>query len=752
MSPKPRSEIMVARLKRVPACIWIMGLLLPALTPLFRSGYVQLHDGHIHLYRLAALDRAVRSGVLYPRWFPEFGFGYGQPVLNFYGPLSYYWGLPFTLLGFDPVVALKIVAGSGLVASALGMYLLARLYVGRIPAIVAALVYAYMPYHLVDLYVRGALAEFLSFVWFPLVLWALHRLIVHDKPHAVTRLSLLALLLVALVTTHSLSALIFAPVVAAYGGILLVRCKDGRAVGLVGLAFGLAVAASAFYWLPVLAESQYVGLGHGTSTGYVEHLVALSDLFSWSPAYPYPGESGETPTYPLGLVQILLLAAALMWATISNQRRWTVVLFLVVALCSVFLLTQASAPVWRALHPILAFLQYPWRFQGLALLATAFLSGVLVDQIPRRRFAQSLVASGLLLFLGVWSLWRLPVLPSQPDLTVEAMWQIDKTFGQVGATWTGEYLPVWVQEQRWALAYSERDLPAEHDVPAVNLPPLDQSSARLVGVGYNRYDLVLDAPQDTMWLLHQFHYPGWQAHLEPAGDVHPSQPQGVLGLASFDLPAAQGQVRLALGLTPAQRIGIVISLCLALVLGTALVARYQLAGSRSAISPLLLAGGYLVLAAILIASLALPHGYVRQPHQVGANLEDTVDLLAYRTGREAYHPGEEVAVTLYWLARRKMDRDYRAFVHLTDLALTSQPAQHDGNPGGGFTPTTRWLPGELVPDVHYLALPRDLAPGRYRLWAGMYEPEQIRNLTVLTSSTQAADNRVLLGEIEVVGP
>jgi hypothetical protein len=109
-------------------------------------------------------------------------------------------------------------------------------------------------------------------------------------------------------------------------------------------------------------------------------------------------------------------------------------------------------------------------------------------------------------------------------------------------------------------------------------------------------------------------------------------------------------------------------------------------------------------------------------------------------------------VTLYWRALRTLDQDYKAFVHLTDAEVTQQPAQHDGDPGSGFTPTTRWLPGEIVPDIHHLRLPADLEPGRYRLWAGMYEHETVRNLTVLSSDTPAADGRVMLGDIEVASP
>ena len=129
-----------SRLARVPWGWWVALLVLPALAPLARPGFFESHDGVFHAYRLAALDRAVRAGVLYPRWFPEFAFGYGHPVLNFYGPLSYYWGLPFSLLGADAIAATKLVLATGLVASALGLYAFARLYLDRLPALVAALV------------------------------------------------------------------------------------------------------------------------------------------------------------------------------------------------------------------------------------------------------------------------------------------------------------------------------------------------------------------------------------------------------------------------------------------------------------------------------------------------------------------------------------------------------------------------------------------------------------------------------------
>jgi hypothetical protein len=727
----------------VPTGWWIVLLILPALVPLGGGDFFASHDGLFHVYRLAALDQAVRSGVLYPRWFPEFAFGYGHPVFNFYGPLSYYWGLPFTLLGADAALAMKLVLASGLAVSALGMYVFTRGHLDRGPALVAAVVYAYLPYHLADLYIRGAVAEFLAFAWFPLGLWGVRRLI-DGRDRNGPAIMMVALLLAALLLTHSLSVLIFAPVLAGYVILLLFKRRDYRPIGRLALALILSVALTAFYWLPVLTESQYVGLGHGTSQGYRNHLLPLTGLFSTSPTYSYWLEPGVPITFPLGLLQALILVAALLLLFRAPRLRWTVLFFWAVALGTAFMLTTASLPVWRAFEESLSFLQYPWRFQALTALSTAFLAGALVERLVRSPGAARIVLGAfLLLATGIWALWRLPVTQIDPDVSIEGMWRLDRQEGQVGATWTGEYLPIWVKEQRWALSLSSMEL-------ASNTDRFRPGQVRLTGVGYTRFDFEVDAPQGTTLLMHQFHYPGWQARWQ--GEIIPSFPRGDLGLAAFELSPGNGSLTVRLAYTPIQLWATVFSSLVLVAGGVVLVARVQIAGPGFSRQALLLAACTLLFATILIASLVLTNGYVRATDPANANLQDSVELLAFTADWAVYRPGDTVEVTLYWRALRDLGQDYKTFIHLTDADITRQPTQHDDDPGGDYTPTTRWLPGELVPDTHYLTLPTDLSPGRYHIWADMYEFPTVRNLTVLSADAPTDGNRVLLGEVRVVSP
>jgi hypothetical protein len=101
-------------------------------------------DGMFHLYRLAALDKAMHAGVIFPRWFPDFAFGYGFPVLNFYSPLGYYLAEVLHLLGGGMVLATKLALGASLALSALAMYLFAKQSLDPPGALLASLAYTWL--------------------------------------------------------------------------------------------------------------------------------------------------------------------------------------------------------------------------------------------------------------------------------------------------------------------------------------------------------------------------------------------------------------------------------------------------------------------------------------------------------------------------------------------------------------------------------------------------------------------------------
>ncbi len=720
---------------------WLSLLSLPAVFPLLREGYLISHDGLFHLYRLAGLDRAFHHGILYPRWFPDFAYGYGHPVLNYYSPLAYYLGETFHLLGAGYILSTKLAFLAGFLLAALAIYLLARDLRGRFPALVAAVAYTYAPYHLADTYMRGALAESFAFVFMPLALWAIGRLF---KRKNVAYAIAAALAYGGLILTHNLTALIFAPLFFAYALLWTMASREFRLLAWVGLSFLLALGVTAFYWLPALTEARWVGLAAGfTSTGYRDHLTSLRESISPFLLYHYFPNQVVKAEHPLSVVHLFLLlisiAAIFRLAKIGQKKAsWQMALFLLAAILSFFMTLTYSLPLWKLLEPLLASLQYPWRFMGIASLGVAFLAGGVTFWAKEESkggfwgyaLGLSLMALSVIASLACLPGERLEMI--EREVTVARMWEEDFAHRQIGTTWTAEYLPVWVRADR-------SEIPLPPSTPkALDTRGFEAPKVVVIKEGYLWYELGVKSAKSTTLRFHIFYFPGWQGYVDKKKvDTYP---WGEFGLVTLDVPAGEHQLLLRFEETRERKLGASFSLATFIFLILALL-RYS--PKKYLFVAFLI---ILLLAGLLVWHLR-PFDFVTQPIKLEANLEGKVRLLGYNVDEKTYQSGDAVKVTLYWLALEEMTEDYKAFVHLMDEEQAKMWAQHDGDPVLGFTPTTRWMAGELIVDRHELVLPQETPPGFYRIFTGMYEYETVRNLTVLEGG--APDNRIPLGLIEV---
>jgi len=724
----------------------VLGILLalllsiPAVFPLLKGGYFISHDGLFHLYRLAGLDRALHEGVIYPRWFPDFAYGYGHPILNYYNPLAYYVGEIFHLLGAGYILSTRLTFLAGFLLAGLAIYLLAHDLLGRFPALVAAVAYTYAPYHLADTYVRGALAESFAFVFMPLALWAIGRLFKQKK---VAYAVVVALACGGLILTHNLTALIFTPLLLAYALLWTLASREFRLLALVGLSFLLALGVTAFYWLPALTEARWVGLAAGlASTGYRDHLTPLRESISPFLLYRYFPNQVVKAEHPLSVVHLFLLLISIgtifRLAKVGQKKAsWQMTLFLLAAALSFFMTLTYSLPLWKLLEPFLASLQYPWRFMGIASLGVALLAGGVTFWAKEENkggfwgYALGLSLMALSVIVGLAHLPEERLEMTEREVSVARMWEEDFAHRQIGTTWTAEYLPVWVRADRSEIPLSPSTAKAL-DPRGFEVPKVVVNKE-----GYLWYEMGVKSAKSTTLRFHIFYFPGWQAYMDKKKvDTYPS---GEFGLVTLDVPAGEHQLLLRFEGTKVRKLGSTLSLATSILLILALL-KY---------SP----KRYLVVAFLIILLLAgllawhlRPFDFVTQPIKLDANLEGKVRLLGYNVEKSTYQPGDAVRVSLYWLALEEMTEGYKVFVHLMD-AEAKMWAQHDDDPVLGFTPTTRWMAGELIVDRHELILPKETPPGSYQIFTGMYEYETVRNLTVLEGG--APDNRIPLGLIEV---
>lgn len=718
-------------------------LALPALVPLLRPGLWAAHDPFHHLFRSFDLDYALRGGELYPRWLPNLGFFYGYPVVNFYAPLGYYLVAFLHWLGLGFIAALKGAFALSFLLAAVTSYIWAEDLFGEEAGLWAAVAYTYFPYHLANAYIRAALAEHLAFVFFPLILWLLRRTI--HRP-ALPDAAYLALAVGGLVITHNLSAFMFAPFAAFYALILLGFSPERRLSAFIRLCAGTAggMALVAFYWLPALAEVRWIRAGQivASVTEPLELLSPVWGLFSPFFIHRYTPHQGTPFQHPFGMWQTGwmlagIAAAALSWRLLSGEQRGMILAAIALEAGAIFLMQSASAPLWRSVRA-LTYLQFPWRFQAVAGVWGTLLVAPLplaLKQVLFRHNRWSLtrprvLGTGVLALstlvwaatglLGIrwepltWPETGQPVV-EEKDVNFHSLAQYDYQTALWARIWGGpwllEYLPATVRvprEEFWLPR--EGPSPWDEPYPKPSLVELE----RLCPLDFR---FTIEAPQDTYIRWHQFWFPGWQAAVD--GVPVEAMPSPQLGLVTVPVTAGRHRVRIWFGDTLSRRWGKVLALVAAVSLLGALAR-----GRRW--RALMVIGIVLGMWLILWGWQNLRNSTCVIPQKSWVFLEGRIALLGAASKQEE----GVLEATLYWMALGPLDEDLTAFVHLIGPD-GRKISQHDGPPCESFSPTTRWEPGEIVPDRHLIPLPEGLPEGDFRLMVGMYrlEPE-LRNLEV----------------------
>lgn len=390
-----------------------------AIAPLEYPGAFQSHSGLLAVYNLIHLDQ---NPWQFYNWAPTVGRTFD--LFRSEGPLPYTIAELFHLAGFGYLAAIKLVYALAWVGSGIAMYAAARRWLSHAGALLAAIVYVYLPSHIAAVYVRGAFAESVAWALLPLALGS-----VADgefrvgnwrdllAPRRLVRLVPFA----ALFLTQPGLAVLFALVSLAWMAAWRWGESNWVRPALYAIAGGLGLGA--LFAAPTI-------LRHGAniaSNGFVPNYVFPFQLFS--PLWGFGASTGsylDLFPFQLGVAPIglAIVAGALVWRPGSEAQaaplvtRRFIANLLGVAVVLAVLTFEIAAPVWGLLGALAA---YPWALLTLAGVILALLAGSAVEldsRLSAPAMLAVLTALPVVASYGYLTPRYLDVSPTRPQIAI----------------------------------------------------------------------------------------------------------------------------------------------------------------------------------------------------------------------------------------------------------------------------------------------------------------------------------------------
>ena len=369
-------------------------------TPLLRMPIT--HDMPLQLEQMKSFYNGLRSGEIYPRWEEDTNRGYGAPTTSYYPPGVYYLTSACYFVAGEWLRAIMGAHLLMMIASAAALYFYARRTMDRGAAALAMSVYIVLPYHLIDQYHRGAVAELMGFIWMPLIMMMGERLIEGFSGNELSnetanlssgrpvirraaKSSRLLLSLTGLAGTYSAFVWSHTPTAyqftLAFGVFALVYAlvrKRIKRLTTVAFAMALGLAMSAYYLYSAAVEQDLI------RHEYVEENWPYHDSYVFVYAEPYATHHRGffnliDGTWTFNAILMIVAALALLifrprLLRMTEGLRERVISWTAIGCLASFLMTNLSYPFGRWI-PRIDIGVFSWRMLSITSLVLALMAG-----------------------------------------------------------------------------------------------------------------------------------------------------------------------------------------------------------------------------------------------------------------------------------------------------------------------------------------------------------------------------------------
>lgn len=496
------------------------------------------NDSYNHLHWLTQFNELRQDGVEYPRWFGHSWSDFGAPTFYFYPPLTFFlinavYTVSPGLLADTYFHIIQIFAS---IASVFTFYLfVTRTIAGKSSSSywVSSLLYGFLTYRFVNMYVRGAIAEHLAFVWLPLLFLGIEIALDPSSMKRRLRGAYWIALMLAMIFITSVPILATLTVVLPVYVLLRVRSGIAR-TWPIALGGVFALGLSAFYALPAASFSSLIhrGMLFGQAAN---NFVLYNVLFV-----------NQSNLYFMQAVFLMLaMVAAVLWWIARKESNGIAKAWLIVALLSVFVqIPFFSVPVWDVI-PTLQYVQFGSRFNTYLTIALA-ISYLSITEFRLRRW-----------LLGVLILMNLTTL-LKPIKSLSQAFDTPRTATEGQVIQDGfEYFTNFAGPD----PFKNQAFTIDHyrSPEIFSMESFDSlSGVTVVGRKSNETTFQVSVATPTPVRFHRYYWPNWQL-VTNDGRIIPLAPDSI-GLLTATLPAGAYTATLEIARSDVERNGVLISL------------------------------------------------------------------------------------------------------------------------------------------------------------------------------------------------
>ena len=378
------------------AVLIVIALTLLSSVMLLINGMSLGHDSDFHLARIEAIAEGLRTGQFPVRMYPFVNDDYGYPAGIFYGDLLLYVPAILRIIGITVINSYKCYILFVSLLTAASIYFCASsMFRSEKTAALVSFAYMVSSYRFLDIFVRSAVGEYTSFIFFPLIFLAMRNLCVldpDDRQYGKNALWL-GIGMAGLIHTHILSTEIVMTILVVYSLASFKKTFRKKTFLTILKGAGIAFGLSLMFLVPFVHYylTSNVNITHtADSIHHIQEFGAfISEYFAvFRDFYGYArGEVSNRMQFTPGLIQIIALITVA-YLMLSRQSTKEIRVTFLVSVIFLFVSSNRFPWNWLAdssrLGSILAAIQYPWRYLGPTVMTTSILVGLVYDRMCER--------------------------------------------------------------------------------------------------------------------------------------------------------------------------------------------------------------------------------------------------------------------------------------------------------------------------------------------------------------------------------